>query len=152
MSVSNIRQVILEKMEEENLSVWDIAKKSHVKKNTIYNIVAGLSKNPGIEAVAAIASALNCSIDELFGNDINFSQQKSIKKEKTYEFSVSLFNDVVDCVNKKIANRHTDISFNEVMEIIKEGYIFSLQKNSNQLSISFIEWLVENRVKKFEVC
>lgn len=149
MSSSNIRQAIIDKMKENSLSLGAIAKKSQVKKNTVYNIVAGLSKNPGIDAIEAIASALDCSIDELLGKTTT-SHHLSNKKEKIYELSIDLFKNVLDFVVKQIEDKDIDISFNETMGIIKEAYIFSLQKNSGQISVSFIEWLIENKIKSFD--
>lgn len=60
---------IKEKMENQHLSVYALEKEAGLKPQAVRNILWGKSKNPGGAVLKAIAKVLNCSVDELLGDN-----------------------------------------------------------------------------------
>ena len=59
----------LEKMNEirkrQHLTIEELSKKSGVPLSTVKKVCAGITTNPNLDTVSALAHALNCTIDEL---------------------------------------------------------------------------------------
>ncbi len=53
---------------QRNLTIEELAKKSGVPKGTLNKIINGVTKDPQLETVRAIANALECSLDDLDDN------------------------------------------------------------------------------------
>ena len=67
----NLETIIKQKC----LNITELERKAGLKKNNIYNITRGLSKNPSIETIQRIADALGITLKELYKED--FSEEKS---------------------------------------------------------------------------
>lgn len=62
-------EMINEIRKKKNLSVDELAELSGVPKSTLAKITAGITTNPNLETVKAIARALGCKLDD-FDSDI----------------------------------------------------------------------------------
>lgn len=51
-------------MDDRNIGNKELAEKSGVPLRTINNIVSGVTENPTLETIRAIAKALNCTLDD----------------------------------------------------------------------------------------
>lgn len=54
--------------ELKNMTTQEFAAKANLPADTINKIRAGATKNPSMDTLLRMASALNCSVDELIGN------------------------------------------------------------------------------------
>lgn len=61
---------------EKGITLEDLSQQSGVPLSTIKKISAGITTNPNLETVKAIASALGCSLDDLETKDIEDSFKK----------------------------------------------------------------------------
>ena len=74
MELKNIGKQIKNVRKKKEWSQEDLARKADIPLSTIAKIEVGIIKNPSIEKIAKIASALGVSVDELL----------NIKQTKTY--------------------------------------------------------------------
>lgn len=69
---------------EKNMKISELSEKSGVPINTLKKILSGISDNPQLSTVRAIAHALDCTIDDLVYYDskprYTLSEQQLIKK------------------------------------------------------------------------
>ena len=64
-------------MKNKGINQEELANISGIPKSTIGKILAGISKNPTLETMKAIANALDCSLDD-------FDEQKKIDESKAF--------------------------------------------------------------------
>lgn len=62
----------------KGLSLDELSKKSGVPKGTLSKITAGITKNPNLDTVQAIARALDCKLDDFDDNNKNTEEYNSI--------------------------------------------------------------------------
>lgn len=58
---------ILSRLRHDNMSVYELAKRSHIAESALQRICAGAAKNPGAWTIVAIADVLEVSTDWLLG-------------------------------------------------------------------------------------
>ncbi len=77
-----IGEIIKSYIKEHNISVREFARQANLSNTYISNLVNGSDKNPSLEAISKIASAMNISSQELFDNcdgDQAFSINRKLK-------------------------------------------------------------------------
>lgn len=66
------------------MTIEELAFESGIPISTVQKISSGITKNPGIETMAALAEALNCSLDDLvdfpYKNGLLFRHQEHVEK------------------------------------------------------------------------
>ena len=71
--LAEVMHVGLDKINElrknQHLTIEDLSIKSGVPLSTVKKICAGITTNPNLDTVIALAEALNCTIDELATSD-----------------------------------------------------------------------------------
>lgn len=75
---------------EKGLTLEDLSEKSGVPVSTIKKISAGITTDPNLSTVKAIASALGCTLDDFsdstpFGNSVTTKELKLIKKYRSID-------------------------------------------------------------------
>jgi len=63
--MTNLNKKLSQLMNQKNISAGDIEKTTGLNKNTIYSILTGHSKNPGVHNLQLIAKALNVTLESL---------------------------------------------------------------------------------------
>lgn len=61
-------------MEKNKFTISQLADLTDISEDTIKAIRSGRTKNPGIQVIIRLADAMKCSIDELIGRDIDYSE------------------------------------------------------------------------------
>ena len=144
MLVKNIREQIVNRAKEKNLSIMALEEKARINKGTANNIVHNKSLNPTIETLYAIAEVFECTVNDLIANPSDTNSQPP----KDYELEVSLFWDTVECTLSNIKAKNIPMSMESTLSIIKQAYIFLLTKKNKKIDKEFIEWLIDNRAKE----
>lgn len=77
----NISECMRRTMDNRNLEVATIAKKTGIAKSTIHELENGTTKNPTIKTVAKLCKGIGISIDEfLYGKETqNTEENKTIE-------------------------------------------------------------------------
>jgi transcriptional regulator with XRE-family HTH domain len=145
MTTPLARQIIT-RAKAKNISMSTLGKESGIKDQTIRNILAGRSRKPNAEVLYAIASILNCTVEELLMDQELFqesdpSQSKEEIRNKPYN-NTDLMVEVVNLVNSKVAQSKKTPTIHQVLASIEEIYLHSLQKNSGKADHDFANWFM----------
>ena len=155
MLKDNLAKKILNKGDGFKQSV--LARKAGVKEETLSQILNGNTKNPGIYTVAKIADALNCSIDELIGRDVSsfapaYSPSSLTKNtifiDNTIELVPELGRECVIAIANLLHQKNHKVSFAKFLYLIKEIYLYCLEKNSKTVDMKFASWFIEHSISK----
>lgn len=94
---------------EKNMTINELSSKSGVPVNTLKKISAGITTDPNLSTVKAIARALGCSVDDFsdtssFGSAFSLDERKMVKKYRALDGHGK---EVVDVVLEKETARMT---------------------------------------------
>ncbi len=150
--LEHLKQQIKTRMESKNLTASSVEKKSGLKVSAVRNILAGKSTNPGIETLVAIAEILECSADDLLGieskNPFSSPTKGHTKKAtESHAWNSDLYKDALQVVDKLLAERNISLNVEQVLNIIKEVYLYSISGNDFKADKKFAKWVIENNTK-----
>lgn len=130
-----------------NLNKAKFADAIKMEHNTIQKLVSGATKNPGIKTIMAVAKGLNCSIDELVGNNIFTANNNSLLSNEL-SFDNTVFKKIFVAVSVYIEEKKLDPPMKKVFYAIDTIYDYSLRRNHNELDNSYVTWVLENTFSK----
>lgn len=134
---------IKEKMDSQHLTVHALEKEAGLKPQAVRNILWGKSKNPGAAVLKGIAKVLNCSIDELLGD--NNPESSSFSHSAAYQEldikDTKLFREVNNEAISLYESHKYEPTIKEFIFLIMEVYTYSLERNSGKLDRKFADWL-----------
>lgn len=144
-AVDSLRQQIKSRIEAMDISIRSLERKAGLNIGAINNIISGASANPTTETLMALATALDCSIDELLGRDIksNSAPADALEGFKPFKWNHNLFTSISNELDTQLANRKLSISSKQALSIIQDVYLYSLKKNKEQVEESLVEWLID---------
>jgi transcriptional regulator with XRE-family HTH domain len=143
----NIKQQIVTRAKDKNLSILNLERKAGLHRGAASNILDGKSSNPTIQTLLSIAKVLGCTVDELLSGT-EFISIPPNQQSEDFELLVKLFCEVVETIIAKLDKDFPQISFNQILGIIKEGYTYCLMRKNKCIDKEFINWLVDNKVKR----
>jgi transcriptional regulator with XRE-family HTH domain len=134
MSHAIIKENINRLLKERNWKVANVEKQVGTGR-TITNIMRGNSKNPTIEVLQSISKAFNVEVQELL-----------MEPESVIPVNLALFSDVCYKVISEIEpfSHNSNLSYNNLIALVKEAYQYSTQLKLNSADINFIKWLVSH--------
>ena len=137
---------IMTRAKARNISMSTLGKESGIKDQTIRNILAGRSRKPNAEVLHAIASILNCTIEELLIDQELFqesdpSQSKEEIRNRPYQ-NPDLLIEVVNLVNNKVSESKKIPTIHQVLASIEEIYLHSFQKKKKKADHDFANWFM----------
>ncbi len=145
--IEHLQEKIQTKMEHQRLSIRELERKSGLNVGAVQNIINGRSTNPGIEFVASIAKALNCSVDELLDNSSKLTNDNRSHSTSSPTWNANLYKDCTTNVENYLKSKNISIDSDKILEIIKDVYLYALECSTNQPDTRFIKWLIEKNVK-----
>ena len=146
MLVDTIKEQILQRSKELNLSIASLEKKAGLPLNSLRNLTDGGSQNPGVKSLVAIAQALGCGIDDLLDRQLVSKREISVKAAGKNKLISELFNETVATLNACIKQSKVEISFEQFIELLRKSYIYALHKNAQKVCVGFIEGLIADRL------
>ena len=130
-------------MDKQNLSAAQLERLGNMKIGTVTNILLGRSKNPTLETIIALTTALNCSVYDL----INEKPEARLREDlnKNLDDNNCKINLLIDCLNLiNIYTKVQTIKLDEIFFLLNKAYKYSLTKNNGIASEVFIQWLLED--------
>ena len=122
-------------MKERSLRIVDLEAKAN-KGRVVNNILSGSSTNPTIDTVKSLAEALNIDIEDLLSDrDLNKDLNLFLFKDSF----MKVVNEIEPIVSKY------NISFNNVLSLIKEAYYYAHDLNLKSADEQFIKWIIKQR-------
>lgn len=141
MLAKNLKNILSQKINDMGISVSALEKKAGLSANSLRNILKGSSQNPSIETILAISKVLQISLDDLTGSNLS-SSLSGINKLSKHEWNPILYKEATVSVIDQALLINPKTSIEEVMYLIEETYIYSLEKNK-KIDNSFVNWLVK---------
>lgn len=140
MLAEKIKNTIKEKLKERNKDTRNAERLSGLPRNTIRNILIGNSLNPTIETLYSIAKYLDCTIDELIGN------QPISKSRKKLEWNKSLFFSILEYLLNHIEENNLKVTFDQVFFLVEEIYEYSVLIKNKQFDKEFADWVISHNL------
>ena len=139
--MASIREeVVKRKLEEKNLTVRDIERMAGVKRGVFYNIVRGNVSNPTITSAVSLAEILECSIQELLGQEAETPPAPA----QQHPWNDELFISATQTAAKQIKAKGLHLTLQEALYYIQEIYTYSIKNpKSKSADANFAEWLFE---------
>jgi len=138
---AQLKQNIVDLVKQKGWSVSKLEKNAGLTKNYLSNLLRDKSRNPGIDAIAKIAAALQISIDELFGNE-------SKHEYKIHDLVITrkdIFSEVINYLLTSIhAHKKKEIEFDRFVAALYEIYVFSLKEG--MINKRFADWYISNQL------
>jgi transcriptional regulator with XRE-family HTH domain len=131
-----LKNNILSLIENENISVSALARKSGIKIPTLQNIIYGRVENPTINVLKALSTALNCSLLDLVDEDHSIFFENNWNPE--------LFYDCLEVVGKKLKSKNKELTYENSITIIRELYKYSLKENKSKVSKEMLHILTQD--------
>lgn len=143
MLADKIRQTITERLKEKDKNIRNAERLSGLPRNTIRNILSGTSLNPTIETLNSIAKYLDCTIDELIGNQPIMS-----KSHQKLEWNKILFFEILEYLLKNIEDNKYMVTFDQVFFLVEEVYKYSMLMKNKQFDKEFTDWIIAHNLTK----
>jgi transcriptional regulator with XRE-family HTH domain len=143
--ITHLQKQIKARIEAKNLSINALEKKAGLKRSAARNIIQGLSKKPSAEVLKSLAQVLECTVDDLLGeNRSNMPNSHKITAPSGQTpFNEKLFSESVKIVTKLFQAKGQEFTLEQVMYYAAETYKYSLTKESDKVDKDFAKWLVE---------
>jgi transcriptional regulator with XRE-family HTH domain len=132
-----LRNKIRSKIEEKNLSVRQAAISSGISSGTLQNFLAGLTKSPTLDTIAALAKTLDCDLMELVGSSDIVTNSRDYK----LPWDSTIFLEASKYVIHLQSETNVFLPSEEAMLIIKEIYYYSRSKGKKEIDKNFAEWV-----------
>lgn len=143
---TNLKSQIKSRIDSMSTNVRALERKAGLNVGAVNNILSGSSTNPTAETLMALATAFDCTIDELLGRKVKAleSQSFNVQSFKDYKWNSDLFISISKELDKQIKSRHLPpIPSDKALLLINEIYLYSLKKNKEVAEESLIEWLLD---------
>lgn len=133
---SNLNKII----KERNLQIVDLERKAGLKKNSVYNIVKGISKNPSVQSVQAIAEALGMSTEKLCLETKNKDDYLTSEK-------LNLITRLSNIIAEEVNQLGVKITYAEYVDILGKILDYDNLSKDGEPKYRFAQWLLLNLKK-----
>lgn len=134
-NMKNLKNNIIELMQERNMTAYALSKKADIKLTSLQNILYDKSKNPTINVLSEIAKALDCSLLDLVEDD-NYI--------KTGNWDINLYCETTIEVSKLILEKRIKLDYHNFLNIVREIYTYLYENNNKKMDLNFCRWFLKN--------
>lgn len=138
--MNNLGKKIKEILNEQNVSASALERKAGIGPSSLQNILQGRVKNPSLEIIKAIASALGYTVSELLGETSKPSHILAILKDK--EWNQQLYLNVIKTVLAAYEQQDIKADKIEILEAIENIYDYCLKYDKKKPDRDFVEWTI----------
>lgn len=134
------------KLKEEisslNISISEFERRAGIARGTVQNILLGKSKSPSIKTISAIATALNCSTEELMK-----SVDEGIYTSSKNSLNIGILKVCTTGLLKKLEKMDVDLSLNEYFSLVRDLYAYQTDNpKKNTLDDTFLNWIIKKNL------
>lgn len=94
-----LHEILSERRRSIGMSIDHLVEKSGIPKGTVTKVLTGVSPNPALETVKAIAYALGLSLDDLAGNSDSKLSDRAMKIAVVYDSLTSEGKELMDAIS-----------------------------------------------------
>ena len=118
MSNNVLQQNLIKLVKESGEQIAGLERRAGLKKNNIYNIIKGITKNPSTRVLRAVADVFEITVQELHINQ--HDQSVDSENDDTSYLSQVFYN-----VLKQIRLHDYNFQYNEITAIVNEVFEYS---------------------------
>ncbi len=155
---TKLQSNIKDKLAAKNISVSELERRAGLKQSAIHNILHGRSKNPSIDTIRGIAQELNCSIEELIGeesisnlqqisksHDLDLLGSDPVEVQEDTHWNAELFISAIQVINSIIERNNLKLPRKQILASVDEVYKYSIGI-SEDIDKRFAEWIIQKLV------
>ena len=139
----NIKQLI----DDQNLSIQGLEKKSGLKTNAVRNILTGHSKKPSAEILLAISRVLGCSVEDLYGEKSHEQSSAQAAAQETPIQDKALFEQTCQEVLRFHQENALPFTAKQFLDDVIQIYFYCLQSQTRAFDERFAQWLLSKKLR-----
>ncbi|MGL5784905.1 MAG: helix-turn-helix domain-containing protein, partial [Alphaproteobacteria bacterium] len=125
-----------------------LEKKAGIRPSSLQNILQGRSKNPSIEILQLAASALNCTVSELLGEQNQYPELSQLQNKSSWDQQTYLY--VIEQAAKVCRIHEIPLSKLEFLKGVEQIYTYSQSYQKNKLDADLIDWMLRRSAQDFK--
>lgn len=135
-------------LDSTGLSISALERKAGLRINVARNILRGQSKRPTAETLHAIATAMECTVQDLLGvqKEVLPSQIKRPAESGLFLEAPEVLNEALQCILQVIQNNGYKLTVKQTLLLLEEVYAYTLKKNPPKVDSDFVEWFVKRTI------
>ena len=141
-----LQKQIEDRMESQDLNIHALERKAGLNRSAVRNILQGFSKNPSMEILKAIATALDCTLEDLIDPSDNRAMPKStiravVKAGGSYIWKKQLYLEAVNTISELALDKRLSPGLDQITFLINESYRYSISNDLDHIDQNFCKWL-----------
>jgi len=141
MSDTVLQKNLYKFIKERNIQITELERKAKLKKNSVYNIVKGISRKPSAEILQTIADTLGVSIKDLYDPNIKVNDYLN---EDDYSLLEKILPEIIKTINKL----NLVVSEIEFSQVLSEVFRYYRPVSDEIIKNEVIEWILQQRVQE----
>ncbi|MBY0500424.1 MAG: helix-turn-helix transcriptional regulator [Alphaproteobacteria bacterium] len=135
-------------LDSTGLSISALERKAGLRINVARNILRGQSKRPTAETLHAIATAMECTVQDLLGvqKEVLPSQIKHPAESGLFLESPEVLNEALQCILQVIQSNGYKLTVKQTLLLLEEVYAYTLKKSPPKVDADFVEWFVKRTI------
>lgn len=135
-------------LDATGLSISALERKAGLRINVARNILRGQSKRPTAETLQAIATAMECTVQDLLGvqKEVLPSQIKSPVESGLFLESPEVLNESLQSILQVIQENDYKLTVKQTLLLLEEVYAYTVKKNPPKIDPDFVEWFVKRTI------
>jgi transcriptional regulator with XRE-family HTH domain len=128
------------------LTTKELERRANIKPSTLQNVLAGRSKNPGLDTLLSVAKELGCLLDDLVNTEDCFAiphMELFKTRLSKIKWDPALMIETIAFVQAFLQENNSHIDSGNVIACILELYIYSSSEGSSTFDKKFAAWYVE---------
>ncbi|MGI4753285.1 MAG: helix-turn-helix domain-containing protein [Janthinobacterium lividum] len=141
MSHTVLQKNLYKFIKERNIQITELERKAVLKKNSVYNIIKGISRKPSAEILQTIADTLGVSIKDLYNPNIKVNDYLG-------QDDYILFQKILPEIIKTIKKLNLVVSETEFSQTLNEVFNYYRPTPDESIDNKIIEWILHQRVQE----
>jgi transcriptional regulator with XRE-family HTH domain len=142
MSKSLLQQNLERLIDEGRYNVVSLERKAGVTKNTVYNILKGITTKPSAEKLEAIAGVFGVSINDLYKN---VPEKSPLYMNKDY---FELMQKSLASIIREATKLELNLTCSDVSGLIDEIFHYSIANDIHEPDQRFVRWRLQEKFQK----
>lgn len=133
-------------LEEKKISANALEKRAGLKPSAVQNILQGKSKRPAAELLQAIASELDCAIEDLLVEEPGQKKETALAPNRASNrapnWDLNLYIDALKTVQTITGAKKIPLDKAHTLKMVDEVYLYSVKANKKTADAAFADWLL----------
>ena len=144
-----LKERVITKLKEKNLSVYAVEKLAGVGTGALRYFLTGRTKNPDLETLNAIAQVLKCDLADLLGLVPKSPQNQNTTYliHQNIKVNYELYIDTVQFVSNQLQSHKIILTSDLFFTVLKEIYYHSLKMEKSKLDKEFASECLNSLLK-----